>query len=256
MEDKCAVDWINALIKLRSVQKGNTEREIKVIGTHFGNMLLSGIIDQVQYCPSDKSFIILELKTRTTNTIPENSQQQSNHLQVMIYKELLDSLTQGHYNNYSEMLHQKGLRMTLPLTKGPIDYIKSSGLYHLFELMGADITLQRLVDAICKAIVDLQLPLVNTLLVQYIYQKDGSVIGIEPVLYDESWTDKMVRSAIGYWKGERSAMGVDIEDSWKCNSCQFNDVCVWRKRQVIETSPVKKWPREFYEVSSAKRLAF
>ena len=252
MEDKCAVDLVNTLIKLQSVRNGNTEREIKVIGSFNNDIILSGIIDQVQYCPSDGSMIILELKTRQTATLPEYQQRQSNHLQVMIYKQLLDPLTQGHHKNYSDILQQQGLRVTLPLSKGPVDYIKSN---ELIDSTATTITLHKLSSIVTKAIVDLRLPVVNTLLVQYISQADRIVLGIEPVLYDLEWTSKMVKSAIEYWKGDREAVGVDIEDSWKCQHCSFNDVCFWRKKQVSEASPVKKWPQEFYHSPVAKKLS-
>lgn len=253
-EDKCAIDLIDMAVKLQSVHDGNIEREIKLIGKLYDNdMLVTGVIDQLQYCRSDGSLTILELKTRKSNTLPDKEQRCMHQLQVMLYKNLLDSLTLQ-LHSYSELLAQKGLRMGLPLSPGPISYMKQTGLSFVIEThQSFDIvTLAQLTQAVTMVIQGLSLPLVDLLIVQYVYQVDREVIGVEPVVYDEVWARDHVQVACSYWKGEREACGVDIEDSWKCSSCQFKEVCFWRKKQIMETSPVKKWPEEFYQPSTSK----
>lgn len=255
-EDRCAVELVNTFIKLQSVAMGNTEREIKLFGRMPGgnqhNLLVSGVIDQVQYCVSDNSLIVLELKTRKSQSLPENEQRKANHLQVMIYKVLLDSFTHG-LEDYTQLLQARGLLIDRPLTAGPVEHMKELKLDNSDQL-GTPPTLRHLADIVSKAVVNLNLPLVDALLVQYVYQGNGDVLGVEPVPHDDEWVRKMVDSAHQYWKGERDATGVDIEECWKCSTCPFKDVCVWRKKQKLETSPVKKWPEEFYQ-PSPKRIA-
>ena len=206
-EDKCAVELIDTFVKLQSVQSGGLEREIKVLGCPFGQkIMLSGVVDQLQYCRSDGTLVLLELKTRRSKSLPESEQKRSHHLQVMIYKTLLDSLTQGHCK-YIELLQQKDLRLAIPLSHGPTEYLKESGLSHLITNEHQIITLGQLAHSISELIKRLDLPPVESLLIQYEYQGNGEVLGVEPVIHDEDWACKEVISSLKYWKGEREAVG-------------------------------------------------
>ena len=35
-------------------------------------------------------------------------------------------------------------------------------------------------------------------------------------------------------------MGVEIEDAWKCQSCEYADICEWRRRKAGECFPQTK----------------
>jgi exonuclease V len=82
--------------------------------------------------------------------------------------------------------------------------------------------------------------MVGSLMVQYEHQESGETLGVDQVEYDENWAKAEMRKSLGFWSGERAARGVDIEDAWKCESCQFRDICVWRLRQKLEASPAAK----------------
>ncbi len=252
-EDLVSVDIITTLVKLHSVAMGNTEREIKVMGRVTSDegrgLILSGIIDQLQYTPSTKELVIQEMKTRTTKSLPEAAQKQGVKLQVNIYKILLDSLTQG-CHDYADLLKQKGLKIDQTLSQGPVQYLRET---KLVKDIG-DLTLNRLASVVTQSIKALYLPLVDAMIVQYVYQGDLSVLGEEPVGYEEAWSRQVVLSAGQYWRGEREARGVDMEDCWKCSTCQFREVCVWRRGRELESSPVKKWPTEFYPSPKKEKL--
>jgi exonuclease V len=244
-EDKLAVDLINMYIKLAGVKEGNLGREVKVTGLPFneGMVLITGVIDQIQYCPAENSLIILELKTRTTFSLPSDEQKRGAALQLMLYKSLLDAWTQGMVDG-RRMLLDMGLKLSQKLTLGVISYIYTMGLDGVLLNYGP-VSIEELTHRIIELVVNMRLPMVDTLLVQYEYQKRGAIVGIESIIYDEEWAKKGLTNNLQYWLGVRAADGVDIEDSWKCQTCQYHDVCVKRKRQVAETSPVKKWPTNF-----------
>lgn len=251
LEDKWATDLLNTYMQLARIKEGLIAREIKLFGNPFNcTAMLTGIIDQLQYCSRDGDLIMLELKTRKSRSLPQEEQKRGHALQLMLYKLLLDSLTQGSIN-YLSLLEGLGLKLTVPLSQGPIEYIHQCGLTSLMNWPHwpkedpTCLSLSGLAHTISQLITGLELPPVSTLLLQYEHQHSSDIIGVELVVYDEVWVRKELEKSLQYWLGERSASGVDIEDSWKCHYCQFAEVCVWRKRQIAEHSPVKKWPSIF-----------
>jgi exonuclease V len=43
-----------------------------------------------------------------------------------------------------------------------------------------------------------------------------------------------------YWVGTREPEGVDIEDVYKCQWCDYNEICTWREEKANEFSRKKK----------------
>ncbi|KAF2151156.1 hypothetical protein K461DRAFT_168287 [Myriangium duriaei CBS 260.36] len=62
----------------------------------------------------------------------------------------------------------------------------------------------------------------------------GDVMGSKVFLNDERRLDGYVRDEMAWWKGDRAARGVDIEEAFKCRICSFADGCEWRKEKVEE----------------------
>ena len=253
-EDARAVQLIDTYTQLSSIKSaagevGGLEREISVFGDPFGlGVLITGIIDQLQYSPESRELTLLDYKTRQSNYMPGEAQKRGTALQLMIYKCLLDQLTCGATPMDVLSQHAK-LDFDTVLSAGPIEHLKQLGLWGLLASSDDkpspkdnDITFGRVVETISKLIAGLALPLVGTLLVHYEFQGTGEVIGVETVEYDEAWMKSQLENCLGFWMGKRKAKGVDIEDSWKCNICQFRDVCVWRMRKQLEYSPAAKAP--------------
>ncbi|GAM82025.1 hypothetical protein ANO11243_000040 [Dothideomycetidae sp. 11243] len=63
---------------------------------------------------------------------------------------------------------------------------------------------------------------------------NGAVIGEKIFLHDDRRLETYVRDEIAWWKGERPARGVDIEEAFKCRICSFAEHCDWRKEKVEE----------------------
>ena len=51
---------------------------------------------------------------------------------------------------------------------------------------------------------------------------------------DEPWLTAYVKKAMEWWKGERKAEGVAIEEAYKCRSCDFAEKCEWRLEKEKE----------------------
>ncbi|KAL8675982.1 MAG: hypothetical protein Q9186_007450 [Xanthomendoza sp. 1 TL-2023] len=73
---------------------------------------------------------------------------------------------------------------------------------------------------------------------------DGRLIGDKTVLMDEDLLNKYLQSELGWWKGERPAEGVCLEEAYKCRSCDFAEECGWRKGKIEEAREKMRMVRE------------
>ena len=76
----------------------------------------------------------------------------------------------------------------------------------------------------------------NVLKAEYRNQTDGSIQGIKTFLYDRSVIQNYINDEMRWWKGEREAQGVSIEEAYKCRSCEFAEECDWRKAKIEEAT--------------------
>ena len=264
-EDRAAVQLINTYNQLSVIKTGSLEREVSVFGDPFDSgVLVRGIIDQLQYCPEANELILTDNKTRRTKSLPSSEQKKGTSFQLMMYKYLLDNMCLG--ITKADLLY-KHLKLDRDsyLTQGTLDHIVSCGLSALFgdelsspqqridgggseqeELDNSQkgvsrrLRFGRVVDTVLGLIAGLGLPLVGQLTVHYEHQESGESLGVDSVDYDESWMQAELHKRLEFWEGSRPAEGVDIESAWKCCSCQFKDICTWRLKKQLETSPAAK----------------
>jgi exonuclease V len=81
-------------------------------------------------------------------------------------------------------------------------------------------------------------------------QKDGSVLGNTAFAYDDALHRAFVEDEMRWWKGEREAKGVEIEEAFKCGICEFAEGCEWRIKKLEESTAkfrerrrASEWPR-------------
>lgn len=77
-------------------------------------------------------------------------------------------------------------------------------------------------------------PMGDVLRAEYRASGSGTVIGTKTFAYDAPALDKYLAKEMAWWKGERAARGVDIEEAFKCRICDFAERCTWRKEKVDE----------------------
>ena len=133
------------------------------------------------------------------------------------------------------------LNFKAQLSLSVVDHICELGLLSHFSTEISDDELEMRLEDLAKTlswlIRGLDLPPVSTLRISYESQQTHEVIGEEKVDLDEAWAKRMFSYAIRFWKGEREPTGPEIEDLWKCDTCQYRNVCVWRKQKMLETAP-------------------
>ena len=244
-EDKWAIKLLNSYCQLSTIKDGAMEREINVFGDPFNTgVLVTGIIDQVEYNKETMELFITDYKTRKTPTLPQSAQNRGHDFQLMMYKLLLDGLTRATTDIFvlSESL---GLDLSRSLTVYVMDYIEDIGLIHLINYSASgSLKFGEVASTLCSLIAGLDLPPVSKLTVQYEYQADRTVIGTRVVDFNRDWTKVALEKEEKFWTGENLPSGPDIEDLWKCKSCQFRDVCVWTKQKMLERSPASKTPQK------------
>ncbi|XP_078404194.1 exonuclease V isoform X2 [Cetorhinus maximus] len=168
-----------------------------------------------------------ELKTRGQRTYPSAAQKRSHHLQVSIYKLLFEAMIKGQLNK-DTITHHLHLRTEQPLG--------SEILVHAQKVGFTINTFGDLLDLMLLNLTYADIPSVDTMKIEYCYQADASVIGTEVVSFEEEWVKSELKHYSSFWKGQREATGVDIEEAWKCRSCDFADICEWRQSKAEEAT--------------------
>lgn len=78
----------------------------------------------------------------------------------------------------------------------------------------------------------------DMLRVQYIYRDDGREIGHYDFPVSQTVLKDYLSTYMEWWKGERKAKGVNIEEAFKCRTCEFAEDCTWR--QSMDDERVRK----------------
>jgi len=76
----------------------------------------------------------------------------------------------------------------------------------------------------------------NVLRVEYRSRDDGEVLGSSTLAMDESALKLYLDHELKWWKGEREPLGVVIEEAYKCKTCDYADICDWRRERVAEAT--------------------
>ncbi|KAL8908599.1 MAG: hypothetical protein Q9207_000687 [Kuettlingeria erythrocarpa] len=69
---------------------------------------------------------------------------------------------------------------------------------------------------------------------EYRNASSGRIMGSKTFLYDQEVLDAYMNEGMKWWKGERPAVGVCVEEAYKCATCDFADECDWRKGKIEE----------------------
>ncbi len=78
------------------------------------------------------------------------------------------------------------------------------------------------------------IPYIGQIIVEYCYQTDNTTLALQTVPYEEDWLESKLKHLFSFWKGNRSVVGVEIEEAWKCAKCDFEECCDWRKQKAEE----------------------
>lgn len=204
---------------------------------------------------------IIDVKTRGTRTIPKASSFRPTLMQLMLYHRILSDLATNKVNA-NVVFDRYELNADIPFSDGFIAQIGSlneddflapdnppstqedsapppppqdsmtvllahNSLRKLWALMMQEFT--RTFSAGAKSIG-------NVLKAEYRTPTDGAILGNKTFLYDDKVMQEYLDSEMRWWRGERPAEGVCVEEAYKCRSCDFFDECSWRRNKIEEAT--------------------
>lgn len=76
----------------------------------------------------------------------------------------------------------------------------------------------------------------NVLKAEYRTPTDGAILGNKTFLYDDKIMQEYLDNEMRWWRGERAAEGVCVEEAYKCRTCDFFDECSWRRNKIEEAT--------------------
>jgi exonuclease V len=62
--------------------------------------------------------------------------------------------------------------------------------------------------------------------------------------FDPASLSTYLADGMRWWRGDRSARGVQLVDAWKCRICDFRDECTWREEKEEEMAQHRRVKRE------------
>lgn len=224
-EDAWAVKFLNILSMIPTLQSEGRIREFPVFGEVEG-IFLVGVIDELHYT-SKGELELAELKTRRRPVLPLSAQKKKDYFQVSLYKYIFDAMVQGKVTPAS-LIHHTKLCVDKPLGPSVLRHARQGGvsvksLGDLMELVFLSLTLS-------------DLPAIDTLKLEYVHQETATPLGTEIVAFEEKEVKSKVRHFVAYWMGHRDPQGVDVEEAWKCRTCDYVDICEWRRSSGMLSS--------------------
>ncbi|MGC8651674.1 MAG: PD-(D/E)XK nuclease family protein [Candidatus Micrarchaeia archaeon] len=208
---------------LKALEENSKTREVQVYGSANGYKLV-GKIDMLEL--KGGMVGIVEDKTRSNDNIPSSAQQLTHKIQVMLYHKLLRDIKDSSYDfrNFEGAYHASRLVLTDEFMR-QLDALKVEKRVRSME--GIAVAYFEEIKA---------LPEVSDVLtIRYINQFTGKEIKVYKFKYDGAEMAGILQYVMKYWNGEREALPVPKEESWKCRFCGFygKECKVWWPQKVL-----------------------
>lgn len=225
-EDKWAAIFMDCFTKMALLDAHQTVREFPVLGEPFDlGVLVHGIIDELHFNEIGQLELV-ELKTRSgISRLPSKAQQKRTFLQTMLYSVMFNDLLSGKLD-VASVFTRLQLNRDAILSKD----IKNFADQHRIQCD----TLFQVTDLALRRFQSSNTPQISTIVVEYFSQVKNKVINRLSMDLDEDWTKSQLNTMLSYWTGKRETIGVEIEEAWKCQRCEFADICEWRMKKDEE----------------------
>ncbi|KAL9019361.1 MAG: hypothetical protein Q9185_003347 [Variospora sp. 1 TL-2023] len=200
--------------------------------------------------PSSNVYIT-DIKTRATRSVPKAASFRPTLMQLMLYNRLLSTMAAGGIDT-GILFSRYDLRADEPFTDAFIAQMSgmfssdsvspssssSSSEADTLSLLLAHNSLNSLWSLLTHEL-RLTFPLGATsvgrvLKAEYRHASDGQIMGSKTLRMDDALLDAYMAEGLRWWRGERHAVGVCLEEAYKCGSCEFADDCGWRKGKIEE----------------------
>ncbi|EON65576.1 hypothetical protein W97_04814 [Coniosporium apollinis CBS 100218] len=201
-----------------------------------------------------RKIYLSDVKTRGGKTIPQGASVRPTVMQLMLYRKLLAGLASNSVN--AETLFSRySLKPSDPFTDafiaevGGLDYNFREDSNEDFAPVSSqqDSVVELLEHNSLNQIWSLMIAefsrtmsgpdsIGDVLKAEYRSSSDGKILGSRCFAYDDKALQDYLDDEMKWWKGEREARGVDIEEAFKCRICEFAAECTWRKAKIDEAT--------------------
>ncbi|KAG8827937.1 hypothetical protein FRC19_011085 [Serendipita sp. 401] len=263
-------------------------RELPVFGI-IDDIPVNGIIDQLQLRRvhgkgsgdsggvvgmAVNSLIISDIKTKKKWTPHQDLSASPEHkFQLMIYKKLLDDLISPEYD-WDTLFKLHNLDPKITFSDFFIDQQISISRANNFVSLVADCTtLEDLVLAwksitqeanIIRGKVDRVLRVEfripsrtgrwNQVPTDSDSTNESDLLAIKSFRYDGDFIKNSIATSLGFWLGSQPTKGVRVEETWKCNVCEYKDSCEWRQKEASRLGPPVGTPKAQLEITMEKSV--
>ncbi|KAF2195194.1 hypothetical protein K469DRAFT_545666 [Zopfia rhizophila CBS 207.26] len=198
----------------------------------------------------ERMIYITEVKTRGVKSKPVGASLRPTWMQLMLYRKLLESLALNTVDA-GTVFARYNLQPLVPFTEtfisevGDLDFRKDMVLddeipFSILQPSTSELETHNNLSALWSLMISEFSQAIDTfsdvLRAEFRYSKTGAIIGSEVVAYNASVIDEYLAVGMSWWKGEREAKGVEIEEAFKCRVCDFAEDCTWRKNKVEEAT--------------------
>jgi exonuclease V len=195
----------------------------------------------------DRRVYITDVKTRGGRSLPKGASLRPTWMQLMLYRKLLGSLSLNTVDAET-IFARYGLAPLESFSEafilcgdafGNID--SDVDLDNPYRIPQANdlVSHPNLLSLWSLMISEYQqtIPTISDILrAEFRYAKTGEVIGDEFMAYNVDTIDAYIKREMEWWKGDREAKGVEIEEAFKCRMCDFAEECTWRKTKIEEAT--------------------
>ena len=193
---------------------------------------------------SSPTLYITDVKTRRARSIPNDVSARPTKFQLMLYNHMLSNMIAGNFD-FATVAEHYNLDMHAPFSDSFIAQIASLDVDGL-DLILSHNSLAGLWSLVPSAFGKVaqaqgptpteygQLEVSPILTAEYRDSSTGDVRGTKTFLYDDEMLGDYISNSMEWWHGERPARGVEIDEAFKCQICQFAPECQWRKNKVEE----------------------
>ena len=211
--DLLALKLYNCQIGSKGLISEGITREVPVFGK-FNSLFINGIIDELIL--NDEGLSILDTKTRQRNSMPSEAQKRTTRFQLMLYNKLMADLVAGKFST-DQLLSFYGFDDS--------DEI-SEDFKEQFNDVGDEIqsNLKELAQSTFGLFQELPHP-EKKMQIRYEYQKNRKLIKVDEFSYSENVFQRNFNFVEEFWLGKRKAKPVGAKNGWKCNYCEFSDIC-------------------------------
>jgi exonuclease V len=211
---------------------------------------------------------ICDVKTRSVRSIPSEVAFQPTRMQLMLYHHLISSLAANTIDfsilasRYSldssrifsdEFIAQVGslnddtfhdALITPAASQESVKSWSQDSMMTLLEHNNLSALWGLMISEFQTTLPEGAASLGNVLKAEYISRDTGEIVGNKTFAMDESGLQDYLRREMQWWKGEREAQGVAIEEAFKCTSCEFAETCKWRLGKVEEAKEKVRMKRK------------